>query len=79
MEQDINYYYVYEFGPNKHVRIHEGNCGHCNGGKGRKPTQHPDSKWYGPYRTLAAAQAFAKTLKRKNTNACGVCLPGRKF
>jgi len=75
----MNFYvYAHAHARNKHVRVHTGRCGYCNEGKGRLPIQQLDNRWYGPYYTLEAAQAFAKTLKIKDTRACQTCLWGSK-
>jgi F-type H+/Na+-transporting ATPase subunit beta len=72
-------FYVYEDDTTNKARVHTGRCMHCNEGKGRKLTRQPNGRWYGPYGTQAAAQSFAEGLKKKDTNACGLCLPGKKL
>ena len=70
-------YYVYEDDSNRKIRVHAGSCKNCNEGKGK---QLPGklNQWHGPYDTLAAAQAFAKSLRKRNTRTCQNCLPDRK-
>lgn len=67
-------YYVYEDGALNRTRIHKGRCRHCNEGKGTHVTRAPSKRWYGPYNTLAEAQMFAKSLNKKSTRNCRICL-----
>lgn len=67
-------YYVYEDDMTDRVRVHTGDCGQCNEGKGKKPSRQPSNRWHGPFDTLTEAEAFAKTLHKKNTGNCGNCL-----
>src|SRR5579864_3377531 len=60
-----NEFYIYEnwqAGPRKTV-IHRGNCGQCNGGKGRAGGQdHNHARWHGPYGSLSDARDAANTM-----------------
>src|SRR5579864_6116786 len=60
-----NEFYIYESwqaGPRKTV-IHRGNCGQCNGGKGRTGGQdHNHARWHGPYGSLSDARDAANTM-----------------
>ena len=68
-------FYVYESDTDRKVRVHAGHCSYCNEGKGRQLIQQLNkSRWHGPYLTLAEAQTFAKSLKRKSTRNCSTCL-----
>lgn len=72
-------FYVYESYASKRVRVHIGHCSYCNEGKGTKLIGHLDSRWHGPFDTLLGAKVLAKSLKRKNTRTCLICLDGGKF
>ena len=60
-----NEFYIYESwqaGPRKTV-IHRGNCGQCNGGKGRAGGQdHNHARWHGPYGSLSDARDTANMM-----------------
>lgn len=66
-------FYVYEnwqAGPHKAV-VHTGECGHCNGGRGRTGTADPKhGKWHGPFKAVDQAQAAQQRLKVKSLKNC---------
>ncbi len=69
-------FWVYEHFSNKRARIHAGDCRYCNHGQGVGGDQtNDDDKWHGPFATFAEAEKTAKSLKQKDTRACGVCKP----
>ena len=69
-------FWVYEHFSNKRARIHAGDCRYCNHGKGVGGDQtNDDDKWHGPFATFAEAEKTARSLKQKDTRACGVCKP----
>ncbi len=72
-------FYVYEDDTRRLLRVHTGHCQYCNDGQGRKLTHSFNKRWHGPYVTLTEAQAFATSLKRKNTRTCAACLNGKRF
>jgi hypothetical protein len=59
-------FYVYEnwqAGLRKAV-IHDGSCGHCNGGRGRAGGYDPrHADWHGPYDDLEAARQASNALR----------------
>jgi F-type H+/Na+-transporting ATPase subunit beta len=71
-------YYVYEDDKRQYARVHLGNCQYCNQGKGIFLTHPITTRWHGPFATVADAQAFALSLKKKNAGSCGHCLPNSK-
>ncbi len=67
-------FYVYEDDKNKQVRVHAGSCKHCKEGQGTSASSGLIRRWHGPYATLAEAQVFALSLKKRSTTACLHCL-----
>ena len=72
----LDQYYVYQDLINKRrVRIHAGECSHCNNGCAQLcASSRPAGKWHGP---LAYDQVFkvAGGLARPDTRTCRHCMP----
>jgi hypothetical protein len=68
-------HYVHENWTHDRARIHKGECGYCNDGRGTHAGSSPrNGKWHGP---LEREDAFrlATRLKRADTKACPICAP----
>lgn len=70
-------YYVYEnwvVVPGGKAIIHLADCGHCNDGEGKQPgAGDKNGRWWGPYITLADAQATADATGRRLRRVCSFC------
>lgn len=74
-------FWVSHMNPIKRARIHKGSCSHCNEGQGQVGQDKTDSGntgWFGPFDTVAAAQAFMESKFPDFTDKgkCGHCKPG---
>lgn len=59
-------YWIYENKIVKSCRIHEGSCGFCNDGRGRRSAAIGDSsKWHGPFNSIESAKLFGSYLPVK--------------
>ena len=67
-------YYVYENDKVRRAVAHEGTCSDCNHGTGRNGTRLPHSRWWGPFRDRAAANAKAAATGKATVKECGHCL-----
>lgn len=76
-------YWVYENWTHARVRVHHGECGYCNHGRGTQASDAGNNgAWHGPYSDASAAwtEARAATLRRRRSSqwdvrACGTCAP----
>lgn len=67
-------YYVYENWTVKRVRVHRGECGYCNFGRGMQAADSGrNGRWHGPYADRATALASANSLGQRDTRACASC------
>jgi len=69
-------YYVYESQLQRHARIHDGECGHCQDGQGKHGlgSATPTGRWHGPFETLEGAQQAAAGLGHRDSRACRMCV-----
>lgn len=68
-------YFIYENWTHDRVRIHKGECGHCNDGRGTQAgSSLRNGKWHGPLSRDDVYRLAAK-LKRGDTRACPNCAP----
>ena len=67
----MTYYIYYAPDLSHHIRIHKGECGDCQDGRGKFGTR-PD-RWHGPYDTLDGATIQAIAMS-KTYKLCGNCL-----
>lgn len=68
-------FYVYEDVLQRRARIHRGECGHCNEGRG-KTGLGPVSQtgiWHGPFALSKAAEEAAGALGHADVRACRAC------
>lgn len=68
-------HYVYEDLLQRRARIHLGECGHCQEGRG-KTRLGPVSKtgiWHGPFASAGAARKAAAALGHADVRACQAC------
>jgi len=69
-------YFVYDNWTIDKARVHRSSCSHCNEGRGiHGNPSGKNSKWHGPFETVAAADAKAKSLRRNITDRCRSCVP----
>ena len=67
-------WWVYENWTHKRARIHRGDCGYCQDGRGSQPADSGrNGRWLGPFGDRALAVAAANALKREDTKACPNC------
>lgn len=69
-------YWVYENWTHKRARIHRGDCGYCNEGRGTQASHSGrNDKWHGPFPDRTIAFARAARLGQKDTQGCAACAP----
>jgi len=69
-------YYVYDNWTINKARVHRGSCSYCNDGRGiHSNPSGKNSKWHGPFATVAEADATAMSLKRAIADHCKSCAP----
>ena len=81
MDDHKNSFLVYENwrAENKAV-VHKSICGHSNEGHERHTNQwlinnhSPNDRWFGYFRTIEEAIAFASLLPNRQLKLCGHCL-----
>ncbi|SRR5258706_6290861 len=74
-DQQMAKYFIYENWTHDRARVHKGECGYCNDGRGTQAGSSPrNGKWHGP---LERDDAFrlATRLRRADTKACPNCAP----
>jgi hypothetical protein len=85
MNNQQNNFLVYENwrAENKAV-VHKSTCGYANEGHQRHTNQwlinnhSPNDRWFGYFRTLKKAVAFASLLPNRQIKLCGHCLNNEK-
>ena len=77
-------YWVFEDKPTPRIRVHQGQCSHCNFGMGRNRGAPPTTtKWHGPYGDVKIAWAKgieladARRIDDDNARECKCCLSGK--
>ena len=69
-------FWVYENYPTDRARLHRGDCGFCNHGKGVSGSGDPKNlRWHGPFATLKAACDKMDELGKKDSGGCYYCNP----
>jgi F-type H+/Na+-transporting ATPase subunit beta len=67
-------YYVYENWARERARVHRGECGFCNHGRGSQTSSSErNGRWHGPYFDQSIAVTHASQLKRRDTKVCSYC------
>jgi hypothetical protein len=67
-------HYVYENWTHKRSRVHKGECGYCNGGRGSQPADSGrNGRWHGPFQDEASAIGAARSLRQADTKLCASC------
>jgi hypothetical protein len=68
-------YWIYDNHHRNRGRIHRGECGDCNYGKGKNEAgKRTLDRWLG-FNTREAAFAAAKKLNRRDMRPCPKCAP----
>jgi hypothetical protein len=69
-------FYVCENWTHKKARVHRGDCGCCNDGRGLHVADSGrNGRWLAPLFDLETAMAAARALKQPDVRAGAVCLP----
>jgi len=69
-------FYVYESWTHKRVRVHRGECGYCNNGRGTQASHSgKNDAWHGAYQTSKEAFKIAARLNQSDTKGCASCSP----
>lgn len=76
-------FYTYENYPINYIKIHKGECPHCNCGPGVQNERHngENEKWTGPFDTYQASQLNAARIANQGRlqnaaiNNCKRCKP----
>jgi hypothetical protein len=69
-------YYVYVNKVHDKAIVHEGSCGSCNDGRGKrnmKSTERVRDQWLGPFPTSDEALDRARQTGKSNVARCGAC------
>ena len=71
-------FYVYENWTHKKAIVHLGRCRHCNHGQGiHVRDSGRNGRWLGPYESEDQCLQVAKSLNRRDTRTCNICLGGQ--
>jgi hypothetical protein len=73
-------FYIYEnwsAGKNRNVKVHRGNCPHCNYGKGQYKKKDSDKNgiWHPPYDSFERAWEAAVLIPDREESCCRICKP----